>query len=162
MRVKVWWLGVLCILALGCFGFTLTEAGAGTLDFGQREAILTRFAGDGYLHGVLVDEAGQPVAGKTVTLIVQRAYGIDCATLECATFNAPVFMAAASSDDRGRFTLHVPARYLAGRGRPCLYIYKLRVDLQLLQAKLFFGLPLAAHESNLETFEVRPPYWTPS
>jgi len=139
----------------------LTDAGAGRLDFGQREAILTRFVGDGYLHGRLVDADGRPMGGKAATLVVQRAYGIDCATLQCDAFNAPVFIATASADAGGRFALQVPARYVADRGKPCLYIYKLQVGLQLTQVKLFYGLPLVAHESNEQTFEVEPPYWTP-
>jgi hypothetical protein len=154
----------IALLALCLFGFSLTAPGAcalGWRDFGPREMLLTCFTGDAYLHGELMGEDGRALPDKMATLVIQRAYGIDSAALQSDAVDQPVFIRSATSDADGRFTMRVPAQYLADRGRPCLYIYKLEVNVELLKTKLFNGLPLAAHESLVCQFEVSPPYWTP-
>ena len=128
--------------------------------YSQREAIVTQVIGDGYLHGAMLDEGGRPVARVPVTLVVQRASGLDCSTGECDLFNAPVYLPRQATDAQGHFSLHVPRRYLAARGKPSLYIYKLQVELAPGKVKFFYGLNLAAREANTQTFEVKPPFWT--
>lgn len=130
------------------------------LGFSQREAILTQVVGDGYLHGLVVNEEGHPVAEVPVTLVVQRASGINCSGKECDLFNVPVFQAREIADTQGNFSIHVPRRYLAERGKPSLYIYKLQVEVTPLKIKLFYNLNLASHEANEQIFELKPPFWT--
>jgi len=144
------WLGLLAIViaAMVLVGFT------------QREIILTQVLGDGYLHGEVKFEDGAPVAAATVMLIAQRASGADCASGYCELINAPAFFPVTKTDAHGRFSLHVPRQYLAPSGKPSFYIYKLQVELDPNRLKLFYNLKLAAHQSNRQTFTVRPPYLT--
>lgn len=144
------WLGwgVVVLVAMGLVGFI------------QRETILTQLVGDGYLHGEVKLEDGTPVAAVTVMLIAQRASGADCASGYCELINAPAFFPVTKTDAQGRFSLHVPRQYLAPSGKPSFYIYKLQVELQPNRLKLFYNLKLATHQSNRQTFTVRPPYLT--
>lgn len=141
-------LGLMALIALALLGFS------------QREAIVTQVVGDGYLHGLLVDEEGHPVAEVPVTLVVQRASGINCSGKECDLFNAPVFQGREITDTQGNFSIHVPRRYLAEREKPSLYLYKLQVEVTPLKIKLFYNLNLASHEANEQIFKLKPPFWT--
>lgn len=144
------WLGMclIILIAMGLAGFT------------QREVILSQVVGDGYLHGEVKFEDGAPVATATATLIAQRASGADCASGYCELINAPAFFPVTKTDEHGRFSLHVPRQYLAPSGKPSFYIYKLQVELDPNRLKLFYNLKLAAHQSNHQTFTVRPSYLT--
>jgi len=142
------WLGVclIALIAMGLVGLT------------QREIILTQVVGDGYLHGQISDETGAPVASVPVTLIAQRAYGANCASGYCELIDAPAFFPTTRTDVEGRFSLRVPREFLAASGKPSMYIYKLQVEVEPNRLKLFYNLKLAAHQSNQQTFTVRPPY----
>lgn len=133
-------------------------AGLALAGFAQREVILTRVVGDGYLHGSVVDEQGQPVGGVPVVLVAQRNSGINCSSGQCDLFNAPVVTPRAVTDAQGNFTLHMPRMFLAERGRPGLLIYKLQVQVTASKIKFFYKLNLAAYESTQQTFKVGPPF----
>lgn len=137
---------VLCLAVLALAGFT------------QHETILTRVVGDGYLHGSVVDEQGQPMSGVPVVLVAQRNSGINCSSGQCDLFNVPVITPRAVTDAQGNFTLHVPRAYLAERGRVGLLIYKLQVHLTPSKTKFFYKLNLAAYEATQQTFKVGPPF----
>ncbi len=115
---------------------------------------------DGYLHGLMIDEQSQPVADTLVTLVVQRGLGINCAGGQCDLFNKPVFHTLEKTDEQGRFSMRVPQRYLANRGKPSMYVYKLEVDIAPQKVKFFYNLNLARQETNEQTFMVKPPFWT--
>ena len=150
-RFKAWHflaLLVLCLVVVALLGF------------GQREAVFTRVLGDGYLHGLVVDEEGNPVPEVPVSLVVQRSSGLNCSSKVCDLFNAPVFFPVEATDTQGNFSIHVPGRYLAERGEPSMYIYKLQVEVTPHKTKFFYKLDLARHEANTQTFEVKPPFLT--
>jgi hypothetical protein len=148
-RFKVWhFLAfiVLCLVVVALLGFS------------QREIISTQMLGDGYLHGLVLDETGNPLSEVPVSLVVQRSNGLNCSSKVCDLFNAPVFFPVEDTDTEGTFSLHVPGRYLAERGKPSMYIYKLQVEVTPHKTKFFYNLDLVRHEANTRTFEVRPPF----
>lgn len=115
---------------------------------------------DGYLHGLMIDEQSRPVVDTLVALVVQRGLGINCATRQCDLFNKPAFHTLEKTDEQGRFSVRVPQRYLANRGQPSMYIYKLEVDITPQKLKFFYNLNLVRQETNEQTFIVKPPFLT--
>lgn len=141
------------------YGLMIDEQSRPVADAPQ-EAIDSPSPDDGYLHGLMIDEQNRPVADTPVTLVVQRSLGINCASRQCDLFNKPVFYTREKTDEQGRFSMRVPQRYLANRGQPSMYIYKLEVDIALQKIKFFYNLALVRQETNEQTFIVKPPFLT--